>query len=237
MEKGEADREYQFQRRQHRRSSTVRLGGLRDERRGLIVKPQAIIYGRQQGAPYHPLLPIAAEIVSLFSKAFDVKVADDEGSLLALEGVNLVVGLDDRWTEPLNRTLLNAVESWVRRGGTLLLVHNGICWARDPRWRRLAGGRFTGHGPAKDLTFTRQSDGAQFTLFEEPYRFSTPLFSGNHVIVTYQDEGKTWPAFWSRKVGRGTIAYALPGHGIKAFLDPIYRNWLSNMATKALKAK
>jgi len=195
------------------------------------VKPKALIYGRNEGAPYHPLGPIEVEVVSIFSVDFEVEVTDRGESLLSsdLGGTDLLVGLDDRWTEPLDRNQLGSVESWVRRGGILLLIHNGICWSRDKRWRILAGGRFTGHGPARNLTFSRRSDGASFDLFEEPYRFSTPWFNRNHVLVDYEDEGKKWPALWTRKVGRGRIAYALPGHAVEAFRQPLYRDWLLHL--------
>lgn len=207
-------------------------------------KPSALIFGRTEGAPYHPLAPLEAELSTLFASGFDVKATERSESLLALGmgtvgpgGIDLVVGLDDRWTEPLDRKHLDAVEAWVRSGGTLLLVHNGICWARDNRWRRLVGARFAGHGPAKDLTFTRRSDGASFVLFEEPYRFTFPWFSQKKVLVDYADEGGTWPALWTRRVGKGTIAYALPGHSVEAFRQPVYRDWLLNVAAKAPKAR
>lgn len=202
-------------------------------------KPAALVFGRNEGAPYHPLAPLEAELMAIFSPSFDVKVTDRGEALLALGlgEVDLVVGLDDRWTEPLDPNRLDAVEAWVRAGGTLLLVHNGICWARDDRWRRLAGARFTGHGPAKELTFTRKSDGASFDLFEEPYRFDFPRFSRKHVLVDYEDDNRRWPAFWTRSVGKGTIAYALPGHSVEAFRHPVYRDWLWNVAAKAPRAR
>jgi len=212
------------------------------ERRGAVVvtgRRPALVVGRNEGAPYHPLAPLEAELTALFAPLFDVRVTDRGEALLALGlgDFELVVGLDDRWTDPLDQTRLDAVESWVRAGGTLLLVHNGICWARNDRWRRLVGARFTGHGPAKELTFTRRSDGASFVLFEEPYRFDFPRFSRKQVLVEYEDEGQSWPAFWTRRVGRGTLAYALPGHGVEAFRHPVYREWLLNVAAKAPRAR
>lgn len=193
--------------------------------------PKALLVGRNEGAPYHPLKAVEAELVSILSSTYSVTVRDRGEALLALGlgGTELVVGYDDRWTEPLDRRHLDAVETWVRAGGRLLLIHNGICWARDGRWRRLAGGRFVGHGPAKDLKFTRQ-DGESFVLFEEPYRFSVPWFSANRVWATYEDGGRSWPAFWTRTVGKGQITYTLPGHGTEAFRHPDYRRWLAAAA-------
>lgn len=204
-----------------------------------MVKPSALILGRNEGAPYHPLKAIENDLVDLFSSGFDVKATDRAERLLGLGlgETDLLIGVDDRWTEAPDLRHLAAVEAWVRGGGTLLLVHNGICWARNNRWRRLAGGRFTGHGPAKLLTFTRRSDGAAFDLWEEPYRFSIPWFSRNRVLAEYEDGGRRWPAFWTRRVGKGVIAYALPGHGAEAFRHPVYRDWLLNMAANAPSAR
>lgn len=200
-------------------------------------RPKALVFGRNEGAPYHPLGAVEAELVSILEPDYEVRITDRGEGLLALGlgGTQLLVGYDDRWTEPLDRRHLDAVETWVRAGGTLLLIHNGICWARENRWRRLAGGRFLGHGPAKDLRFTRQ-DGESFMLLEEPYRFSTPWFSGNRVWATYEDGGRRWPAFWTRTVGKGRITYALPGHGAEAFRHPDYRRWLRDAANRP-KAK
>ena len=195
------------------------------------MKRKALVYGQNQGAPYHPLGAVKDEVVSILSPFFEVSVTDRGEDLFQLEGVDLLVGMDDRWTEPLDRKLLATVEAWVEKGGNLLLVHNGICWARTERWRTLAGGRFKGHEPAKILTFTRRSDGASFELFEEPYRFSIPRLSENQVLVEYLDGRRRWPAFWTRKVGLGTIAYALPGHGVEAFRHPVYRDWLGKLAS------
>lgn len=194
-------------------------------------RPRALLFGRNEGAPYHPLAAVQGELVSLLENDFDVRVTDRGESLLALGlgGYELVVGLDDRWTEPLDTRWLAAVESWVRTGGRLLLVHNGICWARDPHWRRLIGGRFVDHGPARELTFTRV-DGASFVLWEEPYRFSIAPFTNKRVLVHYEDEGRRWPAAWVRRLGRGRIVFILPGHTVLAFQHPVYRQWLAELS-------
>lgn len=192
-------------------------------------RPRALVYGRSHGAPYHPLGPIAPAVTSLLEPHYDVVVTDDPQDLLTLDAA-LVVGLDDRFDDPVDPTTLAAVESWVRAGGHLLVVHNGICWARDPHWRRLIGGRFTHHGPAKTLAFVRR-DGARFEVFDEPYRFSIPWFSGNHLLAVYEDEGRFWPAAWTRRVGAGRITYSTPGHFPAVFDHTEYRTWLGNWAS------
>ena len=173
------------------------------------MRRQALICGRRGGAPYHPFGPIEVAVVSIFVDDYSVTVADTEGRPPTLEGIDLVVGLDDRWTEALERTWLDPMESWLCEGGRLLFVHNGICWSRDDRWWELTGGRFTGHEAARKLTFTRLSDRASFELFEEPYRFALHPSAGVRVLAEYEDEGCSWPAMWSRQVGKGSIAFAL----------------------------
>jgi type 1 glutamine amidotransferase len=209
----------------------------------MVNSARALIYGRNAGAPYHPLAAVAPEVASILEPAFDVVVSDRREDLLGLAAVafDLLVGLDDVWTEPLDRAALDAVDAWVRRGGRLLLIHNGICWARDARWRRLAGGRFTGHAPAKTLSFVRRAsmggdaDAAGFELFEEPYRFSVPGFSGDRILAEYEDGGRRYPAAWTRRAGRGRISYFLPGHTVDAFRVPAYRRWLAAAATESAR--
>jgi len=186
------------------------------------------VYGRRQGAPYHPLGPIETAVTSLLEPTYEVVVSDAPPDLLALDAA-LVVGLDDRFDDPVDPEALAAVEAWVRAGGHLLAVHNGICWARDPRWRRLIGGRFTRHGPAKTLAFIRR-DGSRFEAFDEPYRFSIPWFSGNHLLAVYEDGGRYWPAAWTRRVGEGRVTYSTPGHFPEVWDQPVYRRWLLEWA-------
>jgi uncharacterized protein len=197
-----------------------------------VSRPKALVYGRREGAPYHPLGPIEPELIAILSSRFDPDSADEPSALRAIAsiGPDLLVGLDDSWTESLDIGALRAVEAWVRGGGALLLIHNGICWARERRWRRMAGGRFTGHEAAKTLRFTRSSDAASFDLLEEPYRFSRPVFHRCRTLATYEDGGRAYPALWIRRLGRGRIGYALPGHSAEAFRVPAYRGWLIDLA-------
>jgi uncharacterized protein len=201
-----------------------------------VSRPKALIYGRREGAPYHPLGSIEPELNAILSPRFDPEATDDPAALRAIApgSPGLLVGLDDLWTEPLDMSALRAVEAWVRAGGALLLIHNGICWARDPRWRRMAGGRFTGHEAAKTLRFARGSDASAFELLEEPYRFSRPLFHRCRTLATYEDCGRAYPALWIRRLGRGRIGYALPGHSAEAFRVPAYRGWLLDLAIELI---
>lgn len=195
-----------------------------------MSRPRALIFGRRIGAPYHPLGPLEPALTSLWHPSHDVRVSDDPLDLLALSETSLVVGLDDRFDDPQAPEVLDALEAWVRTGGHLLVVHNGICWAGRPHWRRLIGGRFTHHGPAKLLTFVRR-DGARLQVFDEPYRFSIPWFSRNHLLAVYEDEGRFWPAAWTRRVGRGRVTYSTPGHFPEVFDDSNYRTWLADWAS------
>jgi hypothetical protein len=202
----------------------------------LVSRPKALIYGRREGAPYHPLGPIEPELLATLSPRFDLEATDDPAALRDIDktGAGLLLGLDDNWTEPPDMVALRAVEAWVRAGGALLLIHNGICWARDPRWRRLAGGRFTGHEAAKPLRFTRGSDASTFDLLEEPYRFSRPIFHRCRTVATYEDGGRAYPALWIRRLGSGRIGYSLPGHSPEAFRVPAYRVWLLDLAIELI---
>ncbi|MEI8093790.1 MAG: ThuA domain-containing protein [Spirochaetales bacterium] len=196
--------------------------------------PELLIFGRTEGAPYHPLEPLKDDLLSLFGGKQQAECTESPGRLndLATSGVKTLVALDDNWNEPLDVTALFSVERWVRKGGNLLVIHNGICWARHRRWKSLAAASFVGHEPAKLLTFGRP-DGTHFELFEEPYRFSFARGKAKTVLATYRDEGKDWPAAWFCPVGKGRITYALPGHFPTAFQVPLYRNWLKEWATPA----
>lgn len=193
----------------------------------MVNTTTAWIFGASQ-APYHPLEPVAALVQEILGDTFVLVTKTRSRDLHDIEASSpgLLILYDDSWTGPLDDKALDAVKSWLLRGGKVLAIHNGICWARRHDWFRLLGGRFTGHGAPELLTFDKPGKVGHFQLEEEPYRFVHPLWSGIQVLGTYQDSAGTWPAWWWKPCRKGRLVYAMAGHDEKSFNQEDCRAWL-----------
>lgn len=190
--------------------------------------PLALVFGATlERAPYHPLDPVAPELVSLLEGRYIVEITTDPAVLrqIARTSPKLLILYDDNWNEAFDQPSLQAVGDWLRQGGRILMIHNGICWARRAEWFAFAGGRFSGHAEARILHY-ESADGGSFDHFEEPYRFQAKWFGRRTILGTYQEGGKSYPAWWWKSCNKGRLAYAQPGHSVESFRHPECRKWM-----------
>ncbi|MBR5110051.1 MAG: ThuA domain-containing protein [Clostridia bacterium] len=189
---------------------------------------KALIVGTYVNAPYHPFQQVDEALAELLAPAFDIDISDDLTRLLTMEGegYSLCVSYVDMFDKPFPADAANAVLSFVRQGGGLLCLHNGISLQTDHRLFHLIGGKFTGHPPQTDLAFSPCPDGflheiAPFTLSEEPYQFE---MSGDEVIplLAYRYMDTDYPAGWCRTEGKGRVVFLTPGHSIASFRCEAY---------------
>jgi len=182
---------------------------------------KTLIIGTYVNAPYHPFQQVDQVLADLLGPGADM--TDDLSRVLTMEkeGYTLCVSYIDRFDAPLPEGVAEAILSFVRHGGGLLCLHNGISLQTDERLFHLIGGKFTGHPPQTGLSFSVCPEGflhdlPGFTLSEEPYQFD---MSGEETVplLTYRYKGKDYPAGWYRTEGKGKVVFLTPGHSIASF--------------------
>lgn len=121
---------------------------------------------------------------------------------------------------------MTALEQFVRGGGGLLAIHSATAsFKEQPRYAKLIGGHFIGHGPVEPITMrpTAEDDeifgdiGA-FTVKDELYLHELQPDIHVHFETTYQ--GESTPMVWTRTVQNGRVCYVCPGHRAKTMQQP-----------------
>ncbi len=205
-----------------------------------MVKPSALLLGTRDDAPYHPLGPVESDLLSLFSNVATVTVVTDpeQMTLLNTGGFALAICYADLWERPIPDTALSSLLRFVAGGGSLLVLHNGICLQSRPEFAALVGARFTGHPPAGELAFRITPAGtamlgevpSAWTMDEEPYRFEFVGAEPVTLLAEYAHEGVWYPAAWAKTVGQGHLVYLMPGHAREAFVHTDYRTLVRTSA-------
>ncbi len=180
-------------------------------------------------APYHPFDEVQNKLRAIFSDAERFDATDDPQSLLDVSRYDAVLSYLDIWGRVLPENAARSLADYLKNGGALLALHNGISLQGDPELLKLIGGRFVSHPAQEALTF-RPAGGVHpitrgiepFTLVEEPYRFA---FTGDEiqVLLTYEYRGESYPAGWCREAGKGRVACLCPGHTPEKFDDHMHQ--------------
>jgi type 1 glutamine amidotransferase len=190
--------------------------------------PAAVVFGNRV-APYHPLGAVEGALRAIFERDFPVRCTEDVTELTTDIGdARLVIAYADTWETPLDEAAAAGLVRFVAAGGGLLVLHNGICWAKNPRVLPLMGAVFAGHPEQARLSYRLTGDHpiapgqGDFELQEEPYRYDfAPDFSAE-VFLHYEHEGRLWPAGWARTHGAGRVVVLQPGHRPAAFENTGY---------------
>jgi len=185
--------------------------------------PSAVVFGNRV-APYHPLGAVEPALRAILGGGFALRFTEDTGELATgLGGVRLIVGYADVWDSVLADAAATGLADFVNRGGGLLMLHNGICWAKHPRLRPLLGAVFTGHPEPETMPYGFAGthpivvglDG--FAMQEEPYRYEFEPGVEAGVFLRYEQAGHRWAAGWALARGAGRVVNLQPGHTAAAF--------------------
>lgn len=192
------------------------------------TRPRAVVFGNRV-APYHPLGGVEPVLRSILAEDFALRFTEDTGELATgLVGERLVVAYADEWANALADEAAAGLIDFVSRGGGLLVLHNGICWAKQPRLRALLGGVFTGHPEPEVMaygfvgTHPIGAGRAGFSMQEEPYRYDLDPGAETGVFLRYEQAGQRWAAGWALEHGAGRVVNLQPGHRAAAFEVPGY---------------
>jgi type 1 glutamine amidotransferase len=192
------------------------------------ARPRAVVFGNRV-APYHPLGGVEPALRVILGADFALRFTEDTCELAAgLVGVRLVVGYADVWDSVLVDAAANGLEAFVERGGGLLVLHNGICWAKHARLRPLLGAVFTGHPEQEVMPYgftgthpiAAGLDG--FAMQEEPYRYEFEPGVEAGAFLRYEQAGRLWAAGWALARGAGRVVNLQPGHTAAAYDNPGY---------------
>jgi type 1 glutamine amidotransferase len=137
----------------------------------------------------------------------------------------------------------HAVVAFVERGGGFLNLHNALAlYPEGGSYLKLAGGKYTGHGPlerfrveAADPDHPIARGVEDFSVADEQHT-PVPDLEKVHVLLrSRSDEGKTAAAGWAYEPGRGRLCYLAPGHTREALLHPAYQRLLRNAVSWCLR--
>ncbi len=180
-------------------------------------------------APYHPLGAVEPALRKILGADIALRFTEDTGELASgLAGVRLVVGYADVWDSVLSDGAAAGLIDFVHRGGGLLVLHNGICWAKHPRVRPLLGAVFTGHPEQETMSYGFTGTHAitsgldDFSLREEPYRYEFEPGVEADAFLRYEQAGHRWAAGWVLERGVGRVVILQPGHTVAAFENAGY---------------
>lgn len=200
---------------------------------------KVLLLGNYQ-AKYHPVGEFGRRMAELFE---DVKVAVTEEAeelrLLKEKAYDLCVIYREFDEEPLSDEQTAVLLAFVAEGGPLLALHNGISIQTRGELAQMLGGRFTEHPPYKELPEVHYlaEDGhpvtegvGEFWMPDEFYRFETADFAERELLLSYEEEGKRYPAGWVRRFGKGKVLYLCCGHGSYAFDNKAFCRLLENAA-------
>lgn len=193
-----------------------------------MVKKKALVLGTYVNAPYHPFQQVDRVLFDLLAPDFEVTLTDDLRLVPSMnrQGYTLLISYLDAFDSKLPDDCAEEILSFVRNGGGLLCLHNGISLQTDDRMFHLIGGKFVRHPPQVHLQFTPAPEGflrntSGFSIQEEPYQFE---MSGETVtpLLRYTYDGKPCLGGWCRSEEKGRIVFLTPGHSIQTFCVPAY---------------
>jgi type 1 glutamine amidotransferase len=127
-------------------------------------------------------------------------------------------GYDDTGPEKLTNEQVHGLRRWVRNGGGLLAAHAATCIAdSSPELGTLLGGVFVSHPEPFTFNIYPLASGHPITadiqaleVYDEFYIQKYSPSVEIHMVAVYQDV--VYPMVWSRREGKGHVAYVAPGH-------------------------
>jgi uncharacterized protein len=203
----------------------------------MTAKVTVLIVGNGPDADWHPLEPARAQIAGILGEEFILESSLDYDEFARLEPARypVCISYTDCWREDLTPAQIAGLISYTVRGGSLLVIHNGISLHRSYEVLQMMGAKFTGHPPYQTLPYYGVAEGhplltgvEDFTLDEEPYMFEFDPFTKKTVFLEYAFEGGRYPAGWEQTYGLGKVIYLQPGHHAPSFEPEAYRRLVRN---------
>lgn len=198
---------------------------------------QILVLGNYQNtAMYHPLDGVEEQLKEIFDGVAKLICTDDTRKLLTLtaEHFDGVISYLDIWDSVLAEEEAQALEAFVKGGGGLLALHNGISIQGRENLKKMVGAKFLTHPAQEKLLFVPTNEkhpvtkGVEsFSMMEEPYQFEFADVPYT-LLFNYSYHGLNYPAGWCREVNSGRVVFLTPGHTAEKFKDLQYRKLIFN---------
>ncbi len=204
------------------------------------MKKKILAVGNYKDAMYHGFTGVDERLKEVLP-AYELICTDQTEMLLTLEqdGIAGVISYLDIWNSALTEEEACALEQFAKKGGAVMLIHNGISIQSRRNLEKMAGGKFLTHPTMEEIRFEIKPHPATkgcsgFTLREEPYQFELEE-DGKEIILTYWYREKEYIAGWCKTVGSGRLVYLTPGHTPEIFDCPEYRQLIRQSMDWAAK--
>ncbi|MGD0330406.1 MAG: ThuA domain-containing protein [Nitrososphaeria archaeon] len=193
---------------------------------------KALLLGDYSNPKYHPLTEIDKEIESIFKDNFSLTCTEDYNILSSehFKDYDLCILYVDCWGKIVGKTLTHNLLDFIKNGGGLLIIHNGISLDSNKEYAEMVGAKFLGHPAYTKLTVKSTGNNdyimngiSEFEIEDEPYHYEMFDYAEKSIFMIYYHEGNTYPAGWTRQIGNGKLVYIMPGHDIKSFKNDTYR--------------
>lgn len=199
-----------------------------------------LVIGMYEKAMYHPLTGVDRYLTSIqpdVQFTFSEQICD----LCKAEEYDAVISYWDDWDEPISEDSSLALQQYVKNGGNLLVLHNGISVQLQECLEKMIGARFITHPAQEEITFVIKdrefTKGCkEFVLVEEPYLFDMED-DDKDVFMHYVYREKEYPAAWQKEYGNGKIIYLMPGHTPEKFRNQEYTKLIQNCINYLLNFK
>lgn len=200
------------------------------------MNKKIIILGDRTRPRWHPVSNLEPLVEALHSK-YEFTVTEEYPELTGecLERFDACINYIDNWQDRGTLAAQEAICEYVRKGGRMLTLHNGIITKSAEPLLRLNGGSFTGHANYSELEYRsigtnkELNDGTEsFQLFDEPYQYVFFHREAINLFLEYQYEGQWYPAGWWLPSEKGRVVYLAPGHDREAFRNPLYIRQIEN---------
>jgi type 1 glutamine amidotransferase len=196
------------------------------------------------GGTWHDFDGFAAAMKSCFRKAkhrvkstyrFDdlTRLERSRYDLVILNTCAGEVRDDDGPTVPgFTDPQVEALTTWVRDGGALLALHAAtVAGQSSPALRALLGGVFVEHPPPFSFTVYPMHEEHPLTAGVDAFAVHDELYvqAYDEAIAIHMvafDRGVAHPMVWSKRDGKGRVAYIAMGHGPEVWELAPYRRLL-----------
>jgi len=208
------------------------------------MRQQLLVIGDYTNFKYHVFNNMDLAMQQLLGDKMEVVCTEDYGELEPdrIRAYALVVCYSDRWGTALPDEQAEGLKDYVRGGGGLLVIHNGISLQARQDLMEMIGAKFTGHPPycrievKAALPAHEWLQGVEtFSITDEPYRFELLPGTKTRILLEYEHEGAVHPAGWTHSYGDGQVAYLMPGHDGSSFLNDTYRGLLRQVCLAMAK--
>ena len=197
-----------------------------------------LLLGDAANAPYHPLTRVEPGLRRALDGLGTLEVRTDYRALKCAElsQFDMIVSYIDTFPDmgPFEAELAQ----YIRGGGRVLALHNGIITPDGSALASCYGGVFLTHPEYQPLRYRAAPQAGwleprAFEMAEEPYMVR-PLDGENEVFLTFELDGHAFPAGWIRRAGRGSVLYLAPGHDDRTTENPAFTHLLRQCATRLL---